>query len=446
MRLSSSTSNGLFDAVLARGAVTREVDDRSWLRAMLDVEAALARAGAVAGLVPAAAAADITAGCAGEFDIAALGRAATQSGNPVVPLVRALEVAVGPNAGPYVHRGATSQDIMDTAMVLVAVRAVRALLVDLDAASEAAAALARRHRNDPVAGRTLLQQALPTTFGLKAAGWMTALDGAGDRLDAVRRSLPVQLGGAVGTLSALEGRGLQLLEALAVELDLAVPILAWHTVRLPTADLAGALGTAAGILGKVALDLVLLAQTEVAEVAEGVAGRGGSSTMPHKRNPVAAVCARAGALQAPGLVAGLLAGMAQEHERGAGAWHAEWLGMSELLRHTGSAAAWLRDALENLVVDRTRMRGALAGAALGSEAVAGALAGPLGRTRAHDLVAAAVARGGDLREALLADPEVSAHLDLDDLDALLGAAHAVGQAPELVDRALVAHTLRRSRA
>jgi len=425
--------------VLGRGRVAREVDDAAWLQAMLDAEAALARAGATAGLVPAEAARQITEACAGSFDAAAIGRGATASGNPVVPLVRALEAACGPEAGPWVHRGATSQDVLDTAMVLVAGRAVQALLVDLDAASAAAADLARLHRDDPVAGRTLLQQALPTTFGLKAAGWMTALDGAADRLATVRRSLPVQLGGAVGTLSALEGRGITVLEAFAAELDLAVPVLAWHTVRLPVADLAGALGTAAGVIGKVALDLALLAQTEVGEVREGVAGRGGSSTMPHKRNPVAVVSARAGALRAPGLVAGLLAGMHQEHERAAGAWHAEWEALSDLLRCTGSAAAWLRDAVEHLVVDTTRMREGLAGASLGSEGVAGALTGALGRARAHDLVARAVAAGGDLRAVLREEPDVAAHLDRAALDDLLDPLRHVGQAPDLVDRALTAH-------
>ena len=439
---------GLFAGVLSRGAVAAEVGDAAWLRALLAAEAALARAGATAGLVPPEAAARIDAVCrrladGGDPDVldpAALGHEAAASGNPVVPLVRRLEAAAGPEAGRWVHRGATSQDVLDTALVLVARRAVGALLVDLAAAARAAAGLARRHRASPVAGRTLLQQALPTTFGLKAAGWTVALDGAADRLVRVRDGLPAQLGGAVGTLSAMDGRGLAVLEAYAAELGLAVPVVAWHTLRLPVADLAGALGTAAGVLGKVALDLVLLAQTEVAEVAEGAPGRGGSSTMPHKRNPVAAISARAGALRAPGLVAGLLAGMSQEHERAAGAWHAEWEALSDLLRCTGSAAAWLRDALEQLVVDPDRMRGAL-DASLGAEAVAGVLTPPLGRARAHDLVAAAT-RTADLRGALLADPDAAAHLSPERLDALLDPTAHTGEAVALVDRALAAHDSR----
>ena len=442
MRPSSSTSDGptgLFDGVLSRGGAAQEVSDAAWLRAMLDVEAALARAGATAGLVPPQAAQAITTACAQEHDVAALGRAAAASGNPVVPLVRALEAAAGPEAGPWVHRGATSQDVLDTAMVLVARRAGAAVLDDLAAAADAAADLAARHRDDPMAGRTLMQQALVTTFGLKAAGWALALDGAHDRLTGVMAGLPVQLGGAVGTLSALDGRGTEVVQALADELDLAVPVLAWHTARLPVADLAGALGTAAGVVGKVALDVVLLAQTEVGEVAEGVAGRGGSSTMPHKRNPVACIAARAGATRAPGLVAGLLAGLPQEHERAAGAWHAEWEALSDLLRCTGSAAAWLHDALVHLVVDPARMRANLAGSGLGTEAVAGALTGALGRARAHDVVASAAA-GGDLRGALLADPDVAAVLPADRLDALLDPARGAGEAAALVDRALAART------
>ncbi len=436
MRPSSSPSEGLFDAVLSRGAAAAEVADEAWLRALLEVEAALARAGARAGLLPAEAAEAIGRACAGTYDVAALGRAAAASGNPVVPLVRALEVAAG-DAGRHVHLGATSQDVLDTAMVLVAGRASTALEADLAGAAAAAAVLARRHRDDPVAGRTLLQQAVPTTFGLTAAGWLTGLDGAADRLAAVREGLPVQLGGAVGTLSALSGQGLAVRAALAAELGLAEPVLAWHTLRLPVADLAGALGTAAGVLGKIALDLVLLAQTEVGEVAEGVAGRGGSSTMPHKRNPVAAVSARAGALRAPGLVASLLGSMHQEHQRAAGAWHAEWAALSELLRCTGSAAAWLRDALEHLQVDPARMRTSIA-ADLAAEAVAGALSPALGRAAAHDLVAR-TATGGDLRAGLAAQ---DLPLSAAELAALLDPSAHVGEAPALVDLALAAHDRR----
>ena len=431
----------LLGPLLARGPVPRALDDAAWVRALLDVEAALARAGAEVGLVPLAAARRI-----GEasrdlaVDPAALGEAATATGNPVVPLVRLLEQAAGAEAGPHVHRGATSQDVMDTAVVLLARAAVDLLRADLASAAAAAAALAADHRDTVLAGRTLMQQAVPTTFGLKAAGWLLALDGAELRLAAVRDALPVQLGGAVGTLSAAGPEPLALVDALAAGLGLCAPVLPWHTLRLPVADLAGALGTAAGVLGKVALDVVLLAQTEVGEVAEGTPGRGGSSTMPHKRNAVAAVAARAAARRAPGLVGTLLASMEQEHERAAGAWHAEWLALSDLLTTVGSAAAWTADCLGSLQVDAARMRANLAadGQASAAEAVATALAPDLGRAAAHDLVAAGVAaareQGRDLGEVLLEQEPVRARLSARDLAALLEP--DTGAAGLLVDRAL----------
>ena len=437
MRPSSSASDGLFGAVLSRGAV--DVSDRAWLQALLDVEGALARACASAGLVPVAAAARISEVCrtAAAYDPVALGRDAGASGNPVVPLVREIERLAGPEAGPHVHRGATSQDVLDTAMVLLARRAAGPLVADLRGAADAAGRLAQAHRDTPVAGRTLGQQAVPTTFGLKAAGWLTGLGGAADRLQAVAAGLPVQLGGAAGTLAAHDGRGLQVLAALAAELELPEPVLPWHAVRLPVADLAGALGTAAGVVGKVALDVVLLAQTEVAEVAE--ASPGGSSAMPHKRNPVAAVCARAAALRAPGLVATLLLAMHQEHERAAGAWHAEWETVSDLLRVTGSAAAWLRTCLAGLQVDADRMLTNLEDT--GSEALVTAAAPALGRARAHELVRLALATGE--RPAELAAALAGA------LPGALPGAIAqpgpgTGDAGALVDRALDDHRRRRA--
>jgi 3-carboxy-cis,cis-muconate cycloisomerase len=344
---------GLFDGVLARGAVREVMGDRAWLGALLSVEAALARSLADVGAVPAGAAVAIAA-AADRMDlntdlIADLSAAAAASGNPVVALVERLRSAVPPEAAGYVHMGATSQDIMDTAAMLLADRARDALRGDLRAAADAAAALAREHRDTPMAARTLLQQAVPTTFGLKAAGWCVGLDEVSARLATVR--LPAQLGGAAGTLAGLDPEAGA---RLAAQLGLASRVLPWHTTRTPIADLAGALGGVAGVVGKVARDVVLLAQSEVAEVAEGKPG--GSSAMAHKRNPVAAVSALAGSIQAPGLVASLLASMPQEHERAAGAWHAEWRPLRELLIATGSAASWLRECLAHLQVDGAAMR------------------------------------------------------------------------------------------
>jgi 3-carboxy-cis,cis-muconate cycloisomerase len=256
------------------------VSDRAWVQAMLDVEAALARAESRTGLIPATAAEGIASHCrVDEFDVAQLGRAAIRSANPVVPLVNALRAAVPKDAAPFVHRGATSQDILDTAMMLIARRGLELILADLEKAAASAAALADRHRATVMAARTLLQQALPTTFGLKAAGWLTAIVEARSELSRVRRTrLALQFGGAAGTLAALSDRGLEVARELAAELALPEPILPWHTARARVVELATALGIAAGVAGKVALDVVLLAQTEVGEVSErAVAGRGASS-------------------------------------------------------------------------------------------------------------------------------------------------------------------------
>jgi 3-carboxy-cis,cis-muconate cycloisomerase len=416
----------LFGGVLERGGVAEAVSDRAWLQAMLDFEAALARA-----TQPADVAGAIAAACRAErFDAEELGVAAMPTGNPAAPLVRALADAVGGPAGARVHRGATSQDVIDTAAMLVAKRAREPLLADLRGAADAAAGLAAAHRDTPMAGRTLLQQAVPTTFGLKAAGWMVALDASCERLAGVE--LAVQLGGAAGTLAALDD-GIAAIAKLATELDLAEPVLPWHTDRTRIAALAGALAAACGAVGKVARDLALLAQTEVGEAADGAPGRGGSSAMPHKRNPVAAVAAAACAAQAPGLQAILGAAMAHEHERAAGAWHAEWAPLRELLVATGSAAAWLRDALENLRVDPARMREnlGLTGGLLLAERVAAALDVP----NARELVEEAAADERPFAEALAARPEIAERLG-DRLDELLDPATYLGSAPALVDRAL----------
>jgi len=405
---------------------------------MLDAEAALARAQARVGLMSEAGAARVTAACrAANFDVAALGRDAAAAGNPVVPLVRALTAAVG--ADVPVHHGATSQDILDTAAMLVAHRALGPILDDLTGAAEAAARHAEEHRDTPMAGRTLLQHAVPITFGLTAAGWLTGLDTAARRLAELRATrLAAQLGGAAGTLATLGEHGPAVAAAFAAELGLAEPALPWHTERGRIAELAGALGTAAGAVAKPARDVTLLAQTEIAEVREGGADdRGGSSTLPHKRNPIAAVSALAAAAQAPGLVATLLAAGPHEHQRAAGAWHAEWLPLRELLGAVGSASSWLRDCLEHLAVDPDRMRSnlELTGGLLLAERVSAALAPALGRLAAHDLVREAAADHRPFADALRARPALAGF----DIDKLLDPAGYLGSAGTFVDRALAAH-------
>jgi 3-carboxy-cis,cis-muconate cycloisomerase len=443
--------SALFGGVLARGPVAGAVDDHAFLQAMLDFERALAAAQAAAGVIEPRAAEAIAAACRAEdYDPDAIGAQAPSIGNPAGPLVKALTARVDEAGRGQVHRGATSQDVLDTATMLVARRALGALLTDLDGAAFAAAALARAHRQTPIAGRTLMQQAVPTTFGLEAAGWLAGLDAAADRLDAVRRErLAVQLGGAAGNLASLGDDGVAVLEAIGAELDLPVPAVPWHTERSRIAELASALAQACGAVAKVARDVVLLSQTEVGEVREGTGG--GSSTMPHKHNPVAAVSALGAARQAPGLAATLLASMEQEHERAAGAWHAEWVPLRALFVAAGSAAAWLRDCLEGLEVDSERMRANLdlTGGLLLAERVTTALTGAIGRGTAHELVERAAREAVRSDRAFAAvlgeDPQIREHLGAGRLAELLDPAGHLGSAPALVDRALRAHDQRRSR-
>ena len=413
----------MFEAIAARGEAAAAVSDEGWLQAMLDAEAALARALASAGVIAADEAEAIAAACVAErFDAAAIAAAAAGSGNPVVPLKQALTAAVEGPAPAHVHRGATSQDILDTAAMLVAARALDLLLDDLTAAREAAAALARAHRDTPLAGRTLLQQAVPVTFGLKAAGWMAGLEDARRWLNEVRvERLAAQLGGAAGTLASLGEAGPAVATAYAEALGLREPVLPWHTLGGRIGELASALAVTSGAAAKAARDIVLLSQTEVAEVRE--AKGGGSSAMPHKRNPVAAICVLASAQQAPGLAAILLAAMAHEHERAAGSWHAEWRPLGELLRSTGSAVAWLRESLEGLEADPARMRANLDGT--GGRMLAERVKGEVG---ADDLERALAAEDFRAAVAGLVGEERAAEL--------LEPVGYLGSAGALVDRAL----------
>jgi 3-carboxy-cis,cis-muconate cycloisomerase len=345
----------MFDRIFVPPAGRTAVSDEAWLGAMLEVERALAAAEARAGVIPSEAAKAIADACRAErFDAAAIGDAGRAPGNPVEPLVRALREAVGEEAADDVHRGATSQDILDTAAMLVSRRALDQILETLDAVAAECARLAEDHRSTPVAGRTLLQQAVPTTFGLKAAGWLEGVVEARRGLRRIRdERLAVQLGGAAGTLAALDDAGPEVARLLADELGLheAPP---WHTNRARIAELGAALAVAAGAVAKIGLDVALMSQTEVSEVAEAEGGR--SSAMPHKRNSVGSVLAVACARQVNGHVSVLFAAMPQEHERAAGAWHAEWPALSGALAFTAGAADGARRALSGLQVDPERMR------------------------------------------------------------------------------------------
>jgi 3-carboxy-cis,cis-muconate cycloisomerase len=456
---------GLLSPVRAGTEVERLTADRAWLQAMLDAEAALARAQARLGLVPDAAAAAITAAArAGGVDLAAVARRAREAANPVVPLVAELTAAVAatdPAAAEYVHSGSTSQDILDTAAMLVASRALRVVAADLDRTAAALARLAADYRDTPAAARTLTQHAVPTTFGLKAAGWYDLARTAAERVRGLLSwGLPAQLGGAGGTLAGYveqarlraPGGGPEpdvpryvddLLAAYAAETGLAEPALPWHTARVPIADLGATLALVTGALGKFALDVQSMSRTEVGEVAEpAAAGRGASSAMPHKRNPVLATLVVAAALQVPALATVLTQGMLAQDERPAGAWQAEWEPLRECLRLAGGSAATAAELAAGLIPDPDRMRAnlALTGGLVVSERVAAVLTAHLGRAAARDAIAGAAAdaaaSGRPLDAVLRETPEITAHLTEADLAALLDPARYTGAAAALVDRAL----------
>ncbi|MGW0504298.1 lyase family protein [Micromonospora sp. NPDC003241] len=357
----------MFDALFSTPEAVSATDSPAWLQEMLRVEAALAMAGAAIGLIPPDRAAEITAACQPErYDVADLSRLAVASASPVVPLVAQLRARVPETTRPLVHLGATSQDVMDTTLVLVARRCLGPLLDDLWALGDRLAALADHHRDTVQIGRTLLQQAVPTSFGLVCAGWLAGVTEAASGLARAHDRLPLQYGGAVGAHDALGAHGPRMATALGEILELPVPALPWHTRRGPVVDLATALGAVCGALATIATAVVLLAQNEVAEVTEG--SPGGSSAMPHKRNPALSTLVIACAHQAPGMVATILASQPVELQRSAGRWQAEWPAVTSLLRLTAAAARHARTAVDSLRVDAARMHATVAEQAGGTAA------------------------------------------------------------------------------
>jgi 3-carboxy-cis,cis-muconate cycloisomerase len=437
------TGGAVFQGLFVPEHVVEATSERAWVQAMLDVEAALASAEAEAGIVPPEAADAIAAGCdSARFSATALAREARETGSPVVPLVRALCAALPEDAARWVHWGATSQDVMDSAAMLVAQRTLGLIDAELGLVAQRCAELAERHRATPMVARTLLQQALPTTFGLKAAGWLTGVVDARERLAAV--PLSAEFGGAAGTLASLGPDGLRVLQSFADRLGLAEPVLPWHTSRARIAELGAALAITAGTLEKVALDVTLMAQTEVAELAEGSGGgRGGSSTLPQKRNPVGAVRCGAGARLARAAATSLLGGMAQAHERaGDGAWHAVWPALSDALAFTGGAADSLREALDGLEVRPESMRRNLdlTGGLVMAESVTMAMARQIGRGEAKRIVDAASRRavdaGRQLRDELLEDGAVTELLGTEGIERAVDPLAYLGSADAFIDRAL----------
>src|ERR1043166_2189411 len=444
----STALSPLLAPLFSSPAMRAVCDDTAYLQHMLDFEAALARAEATAGVIPATAAVPIAEACKAEkFNCGALAESATQSGNLAIPLVKALTTAVAKadaNAARYVHWGATSQDVMDTATMLGLRAAIDALLNAPDRAIAGFARLAKQHRDTPMVARTWLQHALPMPFGLKLAEYAAALHRSRHRLRRLRdEGLALQFGGAAGTLASLGDKGLVVAEKLATELALILPDAPWHTHRDRIAEAASTFAILTGSCGKIARDVSLMLQTDVAEAFEPAGeGRGGSSTMPHKRNPVAAATALAAAAMAPNLAATIFASQVQDHERSAGPWHAEWPTLPTLLLVTSGALAAIVDIAEGLEVDTARMRvnlDATRGLIM-AEAVTFALAEKIGKSDAHHLVEAASRKAAagqrHLRDVLTDDPQVTAHLDAEKIASLFEPTAYQGVSQTLIDRLL----------
>mgnify|MGYP001600685403 FL=1 len=443
--------NQLFDAYFTARDMREVFCDQGRVQAMLDVEAALARAEARVGLIPASAVAPIENACRADlYDFAALGEAIATAGNSAIPLVKALGkqiAATDAEAERYVHLGATSQDVMDTGLVLQLRQALDLIESDLAQLADSLAAQAQRHAATPMAGRTWLQHATPVTLGMKIAGWLGAVTRSRQRLRELKpRLLVLQFGGASGTLAALGEQALPIAQALAEELQLTLPEQPWHTQRDRVVEFGAVLGLIAGSLGKLGRDISLLMQTEAAEVFEPSApGKGGSSTMPHKRNPVGAAVLIGAATRVPGLVSTLFSAMPQEHERSLGLWHAEWETLPQICCLVSGSLQQARLLAEGLEVDAARMARNLdltQGLVL-AEAVSIVLAQRVGRDTAHHLLEQcckrAVAEQRHLRAVLGDEPQVTAQLSSAELDNLLNPAHYLGQAQVWVERAVAEH-------
>jgi 3-carboxy-cis,cis-muconate cycloisomerase len=440
----------LFDSLFRSEDIEKVLSDRSCLQGMLDFEAALARAEARAGVIPPSAAAAIAAQCKADlFDVAELSRGAKLSGNVAIPLVKALTALVGrdnKDAARYVHWGATSQDAIDTGCVLQLQQALKVVASDLDRLAQGLAELATKHRSTIVVGRTWMQQALPTTFGVKVAGWLDAVDRHRERLrETQRRAVVLQFGGAVGTLAALGNRGPEVAKLLAQDLALELPEIPWHSHRDRMAEVATTLGLCVGTLGKIAKDISLHSQTEVAEVFEpSEKGRGGSSTMPHKRNPVTSAVVLSAATRIPGLVSTMLSAMTQEHERGLGGWHAEWETLPEIISLSGGALHQMAEIVPKLEIDAERMKANLEGTRglIFAEAITMALAAKMGKAAAHEVVESACERvrkeNRHLHDVIFGDDQAKTHLSSADLDGLFDPRRYLGAAEEFVDRVVAA--------
>ncbi len=432
----------LLQSAFSTPAMAAATADEAWLQGMLDFEAGLARAQARVGLIPEKVDAAIVSRCGADyFDVAAIAGQTIAGGNPAIPLVAELTRQVPGQASRYVHWGATSQGVIDTATMRVLRRALPIIIDDLKTIEAACARLADAHRDTLMAGRTLLQQGPPITFGPKAAGWLVPVRRARRDLQTLcDTELAVQFGGAVGTLAPLGDDGEAVLSALAEALDLAEPTLPWHGTRERLLRVGSALAVAASALGKIAGDVVLLMQTEVGEVSEPDAG--GSSAMPHKRNPVASTLTLAAVRRVHGLASELFSASIHEHERAAGAWHAEWQPIFDCLRLTGAAAHHMRAMTAGLSVNNDRMQHNLQmtqGVTM-AEAAKTLLTPYMDRNDAHRLVGEAceqaLAEGRPLADVLAGNEAVTAQISVETLRDALEPAHYIGSAVRFIDRAL----------
>jgi 3-carboxy-cis,cis-muconate cycloisomerase len=449
--LSSPQPTRLLDPLFTTDQSREVFSDRGRLQGMLDFEAALAQALTRTGVAPVGVAPAIQAQCKAElFATDALAREASLAGNLAIPLVKALTAAVAKSdekAAGFVHWGATSQDAIDTGLVLQLRAAFDPIASQLAQLADAIARLVEEHRTTLLAGRTWLQQASPVTFGLKTAGWLDAINRHRFRFAAARQQvLVLQFGGAVGTLAALGTQGSAVARALAEELKLELPSVPWHTHRDRFAEVAAALGLLVGTLGKIARDISLMAQTEVGEALEPAApGKGGSSTLPHKRNPVGSAVVLAAAIRVPALVSIMLAAMPQEHERGLGGWHAEWDTLPEIFLLAAGALSHTTQIVGGLEVHEEKMDHNLEAThgLILAEAVAIALAKHIGRMPAHHLIEkashAALESGRPLNDVLVQDKQVREHLSAAEIDKLLDAKNYTGSAESMIERVLADH-------
>jgi 3-carboxy-cis,cis-muconate cycloisomerase len=436
----------LIESLATTERLAEVFSDRSVLQAMLDFEIALARCQAKLKIIPRSAALSIAkVADAHSYDVSSIARETLRAGTPGIPLVKALRKRVqqqSPAAANFVHWGATSQDVCDTALVLLLKKAAAILDADLDRLQQALQTLSKKHETTVMLGRTLMQPAPPVTFGLKAAGWLGSVTRGRARLEtAFLQALVLQLGGASGTLAALGNRGIEVGQQVAKNLKLEYPDAPWHTHRDRLAAVVCVCGILTASLGKIARDISLLMQNEVAEVAEpGGSGRGGSSTMPQKRNPIASTIALAAANRVPGLVASFLSQMVQEHERAVGGWQAEWPTVAAIIQSTGVALASMAEAAESLVVDGERMMQNLKATrgSIFAEKAAMILSSKLGREAAHKILEQAtdskLLRRRSLQQVLSEMPQVVAHLDQKALSQLENAEDYLGMSAEFTSR------------